>query len=231
MKPRMALAAVVVSALMANIIYPGTPSVPPGWEAVDTNFGAVAHEPQTALVEFAAAEWIQSRARASRASVIVFPEAVVPMWTEATDLFWQSTLSELRAHGKIALIGASLPAPGRRLSYLNVALVRGAENGIVAQRVPVPLGMWKPLSRDGVPLNLFGAGDVVAKGQRAAIFICYEQLITWPALESMLERPTVIVGMANDYWTSATPIRQCQEISIRSWSRLFRIPWLMAVNR
>jgi apolipoprotein N-acyltransferase len=68
-------------------------------------------------------------------------------------------------------------------------------------------------------------------GERAAIWICYEQLLVWPVLESMLERPTVIVTMANNYWAAATPIPRCQASMVSAWARLFGIPHLSAVNR
>lgn len=94
-----------------------------------------------------------------------------------------------------------------------------------------PCDMWKPLSGGGVPLNLFGTGTGVVGGKHAAVFICYEQLLTWPVLLSMFEDPDVIIGVANNHWTSATPIPRCQRESLRLWSALFRIPYLAASNR
>lgn len=43
------------------------------------------------------------------ASVIIFPETVVPGWTDASDLFWQQTLATLAASGKAIRVGAGLP--------------------------------------------------------------------------------------------------------------------------
>jgi hypothetical protein len=89
--------------------------------------------------------------------------------------------------------------------------------------------MWKPLSGDGVPLNLLGPGTISVQGQRAAVLLCYEQLLVWPFLSSMLEHPTVLVTAANDYWAD-TPIPEVQEVSTKSWARLFGLPRLLAVN-
>lgn len=165
------------------------------------------------------------------------------MWTEATALFWQQTLAELRASGKTIVFGAALlegAAAGAETThsaqhdftgYLNAALVAGAEEGIVFQRIPVPIGMWKPFSGSGVPLNLNGSGIARVGGRRIAVLICYEQLLSWPILRSAIEGPSILIAIANDYWTEGTPIPRCQFASISAWSRLFRIPVLTATNQ
>jgi hypothetical protein len=258
-RPPVVLPAAVASIVLSNLVFTGIPATPTGWEAVDTHFGGIAHGAQSPVTEFAAAESIQDRARASTARVIVFPETVVPMWTVATDIFWQQTLAELRASGKTIVLGAGRPATDRdarpldysrdlailansRLaplprqsqpigSYGNVVVIAGTESGEFFQRIPVPLGMWKPFSDSGVPLNLSGPGVVRVAGQRAALLICYEQLLSWPVLQSMTERPSVVIAIANDYWAEGTRIPRCQAATVRTWCRLFDLPFLSATNR
>jgi hypothetical protein len=99
--------------------------------------------------------------------VIVLPESVVPAWTEATSLVWKPAINDLAATGRTLLIGVCVPTPSRVAAYRNAVLILGAERGSVLQRVPVPLGMWKPLSGGGVPLNLFGTGLAPAPGWSA----------------------------------------------------------------
>jgi apolipoprotein N-acyltransferase len=172
----------------------------------------------------------------------MFPETVVPMWTAATDLFWQQTLAELRASGKTIVLGVGRPLlvnfrvprlPEQVLttpSYQNTVLIAGAESAIFYQRIPVPSGMWKPFSNSGVPLNLLGPGVAQVAGERAAILICFEQLLTWPILRSMEERPSLVLAIANDHWATSTPIPRCQTTTVRTWCRLFRLPLLSATN-
>jgi hypothetical protein len=243
LRPRVVLPGAAASIVLSNLVFTGIPAPPAGWEAVDTHFGGVAHGAQSPVTEFAAAETIQVRAGASTAHVIVFPETVVAMWTEATDLFWQQTLAELRASGKTIVLGAGRamtgidrvhPLPERVATaqwYRNAVLILGVESGVFFQRIPVPLGMWKPFSASGVPLNLSGPGVVQIAGQRAAVLICYEQLLTWPFLQSMADRPSVILAIANDYWATSTPISRCQTAVVRIWCRLFDLPHLFATNR
>jgi predicted amidohydrolase len=245
-------------ALVANILsYRGDLKPPSDWQAVDTHFGGISHGPVTPLREYLAAQTIQDLARASSARVVVFPESVVPRWTASTDLFWKPAIDALRRDDKIVLIGALIPEslplsdsdfrgvtdllrtahegqPVTRqvepYSYSNVAIIRGAQSGIFLQRVPVPISVWKPLSHGGAPLHLVGPAVVELGGERAALLICYEQVIPWTVLTAALAHPTLFVGMSNDHWATGTPIQQWQALCLRAWSRLFCVPYLLAVN-
>jgi predicted amidohydrolase len=255
--PRRAIPPAALAVVVSNALW-HAPQPPKGWEAVNTNLGAISHGQATPEVKFSAMNWLQDRALRSGAHVLVFPETVIPMWTEATELFWQQTLADLRASGKTIVIGAGIPtrtAPDHvdfsaelaalrdkpvpvpdtvqheTPAYLNAALIRGTETGTFLQRIPVPLGMWRPFGRGGVPLNIARAGVIEIAGQRAAIWICYEQLLVWPVLESMVEGPSVIVAMANDHWVTGTPISQWQRTIVSAWARLFNLPYISAVNK
>lgn len=120
-------------------------------------------------------------------------------------------------------------APAR--PYRNTIMVRGAQFGAFDQRVPVPIGMWKPLTDSGVSLNLQGTGIVHLAGKRAALLICYEQLIVWPALRALMDEPDVLIAIANVAWVAGTPIPDCQAAAVRCWARLFRLPIVSATNR
>jgi len=102
--------------------------------------------------------------------------------------------------------------------------------GEFIQRVPIPIGMWRPFTSAGVPLNLAGPGTISISGKRAAIIICYEQLILWPILTSMIEKPSIIVAVANNVWVSGTPVPVIEEAVMRSWAALFHLPIMFATN-
>jgi hypothetical protein len=245
---------------------------PRGWIAVNTHFGDVS-EP---FRDFPAAQFIQQKAAETSARVLVFPEAVVPRWSEATEAFWRQSLDRCRTRGQILAIGAGLPAKTRlpkddrgRLSDMrsydlgaaidvlkrmdtpraihesafsndlikslpepidNTMLIVGAESATFYQRVPVPVGMWRPFNRISVPLRLNAPGVFAIDHQRAAVLICYEQMLTFPILASMLQHPTVIVGISNTFWVDGTPILRYQATAMRGWAKLFRLPYFLAVN-
>ena len=238
-RPRVVFGAATTLVLVSNLLSGGIPSPPTDWQAVSTEFGGVAHDPLSPVAQFVAAERVQEIAQSSGARIIMFPETVVPIWTEATGLFWQPTFAALRASGKTILLGVGMPMigpePGGSFTgapkYRNAVLIAGAESGLFFQRIPVPIGMWKPFSDAGVPLNVSGKGTVQIGGFRAAVLICYEQLLPWPVLQSMTERPSVVMAVANEYWVQRTPIPRCQAASVRTWARLFHVPVLSATNR
>ena len=247
---------------------------PRGWIAVNTHFGDVS-EP---FRDFAAAQFIQRKAAGSSARVVIFPESVVPRWSEATEAFWRKSLDQCRRRGQILAIGAGLPSQvggrkneseklnelksfdfGAAIAALqnmdtpsargsdgswslgnqsrsraerieNTMLIVGAESSRFYQRVPVPLGMWRPFDRSSVPVRLGGPGVVSIDHERAAVLVCYEQLLTFPILTSLLEHPVVIVGISNTFWVDRTTIPVYEANAVRSWAKLFRLPYLLATN-
>ena len=121
--------------------------------------------------------------------------------------------------------------PFQQNRYLNVLLARGEEDtAIYQERIPVPIGMWRPLGDDGVPLNLFVRGTMHIHSQNAAVLICYEQILVWPFLSSALDHPTILLTTSNDYWAKNTRIPAIQQSNATSWARLFCLPLLTARN-
>jgi apolipoprotein N-acyltransferase len=77
--------------------------------------------------------------------------------------------------------------------------------------------MWRPFTRISVPLRLSAPGILEIDHERAAVLICYEQLLTFPILASMLQHPTVIVGISNTFWVGHTTIPRYQATALRGW--------------
>ena len=230
----------------------------PGWVGVNTHFGDVSQP----LRDYNAAAFIQQTATESAAHVLIFPEFIVPRWSEATEAFWRRTLDRCRERGQTLLIGAGLPSAGTVNHVLpvynfsasihalengdsspgpirdsvslesvdNTLLAVGASSGILYQRVPVPIGMWRPFTNVSIPLRLNGPGVIEIDHQRVAVLICYEEMLTFPVLASILRHPTVMVGISNSFWFDDTTIPRYQAAAMSSWARLFRLPLFMAVN-
>jgi apolipoprotein N-acyltransferase len=130
--------------------------------------------------------------------------------------------------------GPSLVVPLRdpesAFAYDNAVVIRGAENAVLRQRIPVPIAMWKPFQQDGAHLHLFASGVVAIRDQRAAVLICYEQLLAWPVIVSLWKRPSVVVAAANDHWVAGTVVPAYQRLATGAWSRLFGLPFVSATN-
>jgi apolipoprotein N-acyltransferase len=200
--------------------------VPKGWEAETTCI----HRQRTTddLAEFSVEERLQHAAVSSRRTFLVFPEGSVRRWTDASEAFWTAAIA---GSGKTVLIGAGQPIAESRLYNNSIVIVGEHRTPAVYQRIPVPGGMWNPFRREGgFALNLFGPGTVDLDGQRAAILICYEQLLVWPMLRSAIERPTLLIAASNEAWTAPTRVPRVQHACVRAWARLFGLPVLSAIN-
>ena len=235
-KPALSLVCLTLCALVFHFQYT-QPQLPPGWEAVNTNYGGAGQGEPDFATEYNTQQSIQTIILESHAVVLLFPEHLVALWNEAADAFWENTLTAAAAQHRTVLIGAgiNLPATSRnhfeQESYLNVLLARGEENGALYQeRIPIPIAMWKPFDDDGVPLKLFAHGTIRIHNQNAAVLICYEQVLVWPFLSCALQHPTILLTTSNDYWAKDTRIPAIQQSSAASWARLFRLPVLSATN-
>jgi predicted amidohydrolase len=241
--------------------------LPPGWIAVNTHFGDVTQPFQ----DFKAAQFIQEKAVEVSARVLIFPESVIPRWSQATEAFWWQSIADCRDRGKILAIGAGIPAdtataeaaveklralesydfkaaldalrsmrlslpigipkaPPRTDLVDNTLLIMGADTGTFYQRVPVPIAMWRPFRRGSIPLRLGSPGVLTIDHQRAAVLICYEQMLTYPILASMLQNPTLIVGISNTFWVDRSTIPRYQRNALRAWAKLFGLAYLSAIN-
>jgi hypothetical protein len=173
---------------------------------------------------------MQSRAESSSADVIVLPEGSVDNWSAVTEFQWADTFSDLQRKHHIVLIGATSLEGGRR--YHNGFVIRGQQVDRFEQRVPAPLAMWVPFSTSvGAPLRLFAPGTVKVGKDRVGVLVCYEMTIPWPAIATLAEDPTRLVGLANDWWSASTPsVPRWQATALEGWARLAGIESTLAIN-
>jgi len=82
----------------------------------------------------------------------------------------------------------------------------------------------------GARANFFANPVVTVGGLRVVPLICYEQLIVWPVLQSMLHDPDLVVVVGNDWWTKGTAMIGIQRASAVAWARLFGKPLVMSFN-
>ena len=233
------LTAILVT--LVHLVAVPPPRSPADWEAVNTHFGAVGHGQVDWVRDYQVSRSIESQVFQSKAKVLVFPEAVAPGWIEAflqgnrkTILIGavkpRSKSSDLRAELSALRGSGDMSTPTTWQRYENKLLVRGGQTGDFAQRVPIPIGMWRPFTETGVPLNLNGPGTIMVAGRCVAVVICYEQLVAWPVLASFLEKPSMIVAVSNNVWVTGTAIPSVERTAMVAWARLFNIPLLLAAN-
>lgn len=221
------LAVIFASSVAANVLY--EPAKPiPGWIAVD-----VAHRvPKNKTVGvFEAVIAIERSARVSTGDVLIFPESTLPRWNEATRHFSDSLNRSLVHKRRFVVVGTTFPISSSSEQQNGAILLgTGGEEVRYIQRVPVPLAMWNPFAEAGFRPCLHCPGTIRIGQRRAAVLICYEQLLPWTLVHSTLESPTVLVGISSSVWTQRTTIPAAQALCLRAWARLFRLPVVIATK-
>ena len=197
--------------------------------AIDTNNGNSTESP-TDL--FRRTQTLIDLAMQHPGEVLLLPEGAIPAWSRAADTYWKDSFDRLSQQHTSVIFGTNLPIPLTRADY-NVMITRGfGLHGAYIQRVPVPFMMWEPGSKTtGYPLQLQAFPYMYVRGRRAAVLLCYEQLLMWPALQALAHHPAMIFAPSNQYWAAQTSIRDIQHIAVQNWADLFVIPVYEAHNR
>lgn len=207
------------------------PHLPEGWVGVETRFrGSPGHYADYAQQLNTIA--LAKTAAPGGASVVVLPESAAGLWTPTVERLWAR---ELTGSGVMVIVGAAVVDQD---GYDNVMMRISAEGSkiLYRERMPVPISMWQPWlawvgQGSGARAHVFANPVVDVEGVKVAPLICYEQLIVWPVLQSMLHRPDIIVATGNGWWTASTSILAIQKASTQAWASLFGLPLVLAFNR
>ncbi|WP_292442660.1 conjugal transfer protein TraB [Mesorhizobium sp.] len=207
-----------------------TPSPPAGWVGVDLGLGQSLGRDATLERHLELLAAVKRKA-GEGARIVVLPESALGFWTPTVERLWRS---ELRGTRVTLLAGAAIVDHD---GYDNVLVAASAEGAraLYRERMPVPVSMWQPWrgwlgERGGARADFFANPIVDFDGRRIAPLICYEQLILWPALQSALHVPSMIVAVGNGWWTKGTSIVDIQKASAQAWARLFGLPLVTAFN-
>ncbi|WP_284727979.1 carbon-nitrogen hydrolase family protein [Sphingomonas psychrolutea] len=204
--------------------------LPEGWRGVDLEMGASLGRDQSLQRQRDLVTDVR-QAAGTRETVVVLPESTLGFWTPTLERFWRNELQG--THVTVVAGAAVVDAVG----YDNVMVAIDAHGGRVLyrERMPVPVSMWRPWERwtretGGARANLFANPVVEVAGRKIAPLICYEQLVLWPILQSMLYRPDAIVLIGNGWWTTGGNIIAIQRASAKAWSALFGVPLVISFN-
>jgi hypothetical protein len=224
--------AVLVGASLAAHARFHRPQQDPRIVAVNTRFGGPATRDILGSTLQGQETAMQRIALTHPDTLILFPESIIPTWTPTHDERWASTFAQLQARHTGLLIGTTIPVANTQANR-NVLLSRGyTERLSYVQRVPVPLGMWHfDDKRNGFPLMLRYPATIRIWDRRAGVLICYEQLLVWPALQTLSRNPDMLLAPSNLYWASGTIIPSIQHVSAQDWADLWAIPLYEASNR
>uniref|UniRef100_E6PKM0 Putative TraB n=1 Tax=mine drainage metagenome TaxID=410659 RepID=E6PKM0_9ZZZZ len=238
-----ASAALSGMSVWANAAY--TPPVAPaGWVGVNTRVG---HETDDVMAEVGRnQDWISQAAGVVRFEakskstagaknkglVVVLPEDVAGTWGPGTAAQVRAAMRP----GDVWLVGASvLSSRHWDGSYLNAVVGLGQRGDAVlfVSPVPVPGGMWKPWDgeKSYTAAHWWEPVQTIA-GVRTWASICYDQGITWPWLQALVQRPTVVLRVSNYWYEPAGAVApRVEAATTAAWARLMGAAVVTAVNR
>ncbi|WP_184710751.1 conjugal transfer protein TraB [Rhizobium lusitanum] len=206
------------------------PRLPEGWRGVDLELGKTLGRDQSLERQRVLIATVLASDDGKPRSVVL-PESALGFWTPTVERLWRNAL---RDRELTVIAGAAVLAGD---GYDNALVAISAQNAeiLYRERMPVPGSMWQPWrmltgESGGARAHFFGNPAVEIDGTRIAPLICYEQLIVWPVLQSMLHSPDIIVAVGNGWWTTGTSIVAIQHLSTVAWSKMFDVPLVGAVN-
>ncbi|MBW9114729.1 conjugal transfer protein TraB [Rhizobium cauense] len=206
-----------------------SPPVPPHWKGADLTLGASLGRDASLIRQQQLATRLKGEIEG--AAVVVLPESALGLWTPTVERFWTR---QLKGSDLTMIAGAAIV---NGFGYDNVLVDVDRKGARIAyrERMPVPGSMWQPWlawfhGSGGARAHFFANPVIDIGAARAAPLICYEQLIIWPVLQSMLYEPHVIVAVANSWWTVGTSIGDVQRASAQAWARLFGTYLVVSFN-
>lgn len=207
------------------------PTLPEGWKGVDLQQGQKLGRDASLDHHRDLIATVQAAADPST-RFVVLPESALGYWTPTVKRLWTEAL---RGSNLTVIAGAAV-LNGSGYDNVLVAISSQEAHILYRERMPVPGSMWQPWrawagDAGGARADFFANPIVEAGGSRVAPLICYEQLVVWPALQSMLGPPDIIVAAGNGWWTSGTSIIAIQQASTIAWAKLFGLPLVIAFNR
>jgi hypothetical protein len=208
------------------------PKLTPGWMAVDLKQGGRLGRDGSLAYQRYLIDTLRKATEADEdVRVAVLPESALGFWTPTAARVWQEGL---RGSNLTVIAGAAVIDP-RGYDNVMVAISADTAKVLYRERMPVPGSMWQPWLRwsgqgGGARAEFFDNPVVRVEGTRIALLICYEQLIVWPILQSMLHSPDLIVAVGNGWWTENTSIVAIQKASAIAWARLFDLPIILSFN-
>ncbi|MBY2996172.1 conjugal transfer protein TraB [Rhizobium leguminosarum] len=206
------------------------PKLPEGWRGVDLELSASLGR-EAGLQRQRDIIATVRNAASDGARYVVLPESALGFWTPTVARLWTGALSDSNA---TVMAGAEV-VDSRGYNNVLVAIDRKGSRILYRERMPVPGSMWQPWrflfgESGGARVDFFANPVVPIGAGRAAPLICYEQLIAWPVLQSMLHDPDLVVAVGNGWWTEGTSIVAIQRAAATAWAKLFAKPLVIAFN-
>jgi len=172
---------------------------------------------------------LQKQINQSPHNLVLLPENIIGYYdnNHSNLLIWKKL-----KQNKHVLAGAHIYYPNNNYDNTLIFIDNNHFEVLYKQRFPVPIAMWKPFTESSANTNLLNSNiTFMIKNYKVGVFICYEIYIPYFYLQTMYEKPDVIIGISNLWWNRTTHIINAQKFSLMLWCRLFSKPYVFSSNR
>lgn len=231
--PKFRAIAAITASIMSLTFNLVAPAIAPSndFVAVETSFGQGRFDGDDYLQMRRLQEAVsRASAHAPRGALIVTPELVAGDWS-LNEMWWNEIEAVLVARDQTALIGARKSIRGTQRYENGIYSLGSSRLATYTERVPVPIGMWRPWAERSAVASPMGHGTLQVGARTVGALICYEQLLVYPALLSFANGAELLVAPANVWWATATNIPSIQIQAVKAWGRAFDTPVVFAANR
>ena len=150
------------------------------------------------------------------------PESTGGVWSKTTKSFW---VQWAKKHKDKTVLLSVLDPKGGSLNNVIILLSGDEQEVVYRQRFPVP-----GVNKFPEPETITNYKSEVVAGTKIGFLICYETLMFWPVIQTMLDQPELLLVNGSVGW-SPESIWNTQRASAFAFSQLFNVPLVEAWNK
>jgi apolipoprotein N-acyltransferase len=162
----------------------------------------------------------------SKSLMTLLPENALGNYSNVQSMLWKDLDKNRTVLAGANIFNDNYTKSRNVLMYLNYQDAKI----VYKQRVPMPIEMWRPFTNHGTEATIYKQPIIVLNKKKFGVFICYEELLVYPYLQTFFYKPDMLLGVSNLYWAKGTNIKRIEEETMQLWSLLFGVPLKFSVN-
>lgn len=202
---------------------------PPAWLGAigaNTGLGKPAESPEYRQTAWREIERAVSFHSGVGKALLVFPESIIHGFADV-DRVALVPAANTPERPEVWLGATLRNAEGR----VENAVVRLDGSVVARNRLPVPIGNWRPFMASGVVADPFGSDLVAFEGKQVALSICYEDAVLWPHPGLLTGRADAMVSVSNHWALRGTRTARAQAVAANALATMADVPLIRSTNQ
>ena len=161
------------------------------------------------------------------APIPLFPEA---MGGRLTDTAQSRLRSFAAATNREFISGGEEFTDSGQYNNVLAHVSAGNINILYRQRMPAPWFMWRGGMEGFFRAGLTRPGTFLFNGINVGALICYEIALPLLIFQTHWQKPDVVLVASNLWWGRETRLPDLVRLHVAAWSKLFGVPYILAMN-